>query len=117
MNNKDKTMEKHLEEKFTEIIDNVGRAFHLDEALIYTMSKYHKELFRKINIISKDEFAKVDNLRNNSKIKRLFHDDLMIAYLYNCLINNVDIKDTYNLITIFPDDFLCALYLYVVYKG
>lgn len=108
--------EKRLITKFNEIVENVGRAFKLDEAKIYSMSKYHKELLNQLNIISKDEFTKIDSLKNNSKIKRLFHDDLMVAYLYNCLVNHKDIKEVYNLISIFPNDFLCALYLYVVYN-
>lgn len=106
--------ESRLFEKFNEIVENVGRLFNLDETKIYSISDYHKILLKKMKLISNDEVAKVSAERNNSKIKRLFHDDLMVTYLYNILLQSKDIKDEYNLIMIFPDAFLSALYLYVI---
>lgn len=108
--------EECLFDKFNEIVENVGRILELDESKIYSMTKYHKMLFKKLLIISDDEMANISSEKNNSKIKRLFHDDLMVAYLYNCLLQGKDVRDEYNLIMLFPDTFLAALYLYIVYN-
>lgn len=101
-------------EKFNEIIERVGCTFHLDESLIYSMNKYHKELFKHLEDFSKDSFEEISSKKNNARIKRLFHDDLMVAYMYYSLKENVTIDDISNLIFIFPYEFLSALYLYVV---
>lgn len=100
--------------KFNEVIERVGRIFNLDESLIYSMPKYHKELFKRLNKISKESFLDIYSKRNSAKIKRLFHDDLMVAYLYHCLNERTSVDDISNLIIIFPNEFLSALYLYVV---
>lgn len=100
--------------KFNEIVERVGHIFKLDESIIYSMSKYHKVLFKQLESFSKDSFEEIYSNRNNAKIKRLFRDDLMVAYLYRNLKENCDIDDISNLIIIFPNEFLAALYLYVV---
>lgn len=100
--------------KFNEIVERVGHIFKLDESIIYSMSKYHKVLFKKLESFSKDSFEEIYSNRNNAKIKRLFRDNLMVAYLYRNLKENCDIDDISNLIIIFPNEFLAALYLYVV---
>lgn len=101
-------------QKFNEIIEKVGKIFGVDETLIYSMSKYHKVLFKYLDEFSDDSFGDIYSKRNNARIKRLFHDDLMVAYLYHSLKENSDINDISNLIIIFPNAFLSALYLYVV---
>lgn len=101
-------------EKFNEVIERVGLIFGIDETPIYSMSKFHKALFKHLDKFSKDSFNDIYSNRNNAKIKRLFHDDLMVAYLYHNLKQKTDIDDILNLVMIFPNAFLSALYLYVV---
>lgn len=100
--------------KFNQIVERVGHAFGVDESIIYSMPKYHKVLFKHLECFSKDSFEDIYSKRNSVRIKRLFRDDLMVAYLYYSLMENSDIADISNLILIFPNEFLSALYLYVV---
>lgn len=106
--------DKILFQKFNEVIERVGLIFGVDETPIYTMSKYHKTLFKYLDKFSKDSFDDIYSNRNNVKIKRLFHDDLMVAYLYHNLKQKSDIDDISNVVLLFPNAFLSALYLYVI---
>ncbi len=100
--------------RFNEIVERVGTIFNVDESVIYSMDKYHNVLFERLDDFSKQSFAEIHSKRHSSKIKRLFHDDLMIAYLYHYLLESFNIKDISNFILIFPNAFLSALYLYVI---
>jgi len=102
--------------KFNHIVEKVGLIFNLDESIVYSIPKYHKNLIKHLQQISRESFDDIHSKRHDAKIKRLFNNDLMVAYLYHCLIENSDIDDISNLIIIFPDAFLSALYLYVI-KG
>lgn len=106
-----------LFEKFNEIVERVGLIFEVDETPIYSISKYNKILLSHLNKFSNEAFEEIYSNRNNAKIKRLFHDDLMVAYLYHNLKQNSDIDDISNLVMLFPNAFLSALYLYVVQEG
>jgi len=101
-------------EKFNEVVERVGSIFELDETLIYSISKYHKELFRHLDKISRESFDEIYSERNNARIKRMFRDELMVAYLYFNLKQGNNISDLSNLIIVFPKAFLSSLYLYVV---
>ena len=100
--------------RFNEIVEKVGIILHVDDSMIYSMDKYHNALFDQIAELSKQSFDAIHSHLRSSKIKRLFHDDLMVAYLYHYLLKNSDVKDISNLILIFPNAFLSALYLFVV---
>lgn len=100
--------------KFNTIVERVGLIFGLDESIIYSMSKYHRQLFRELERFTEESFQDIYSNRNNARIKRLFHDDLMVAYLYYHLKQNTNVDDISNLIIIFPNAFLSALYLYIV---
>ena len=100
--------------KFNEILEKVGITFNIDNSLIYSTSKYNKLLSVKVNDISRESFADIYSKRHSTKLKRLFNDDLMVAYLYNYLNNKNDINDILNLVLIFPNAFLSALYLYII---
>lgn len=114
----EKIFEKSNEEdfmiKFNEIVEKTGLILEVDESIIYSISKYHKNLFKKVTDISKDSFDEINSQKNSAKIKRLFNEDLMVAYLYHSLIENNDINSISNLVLIFPNAFLAALYLYVI---
>ena len=113
-NRKTELSEKRLFSKFNEIVESVGKIFNVDQTKIYTMSKYHKIIYEKVHSITEEEISIVYNQKSNEKLKYLFQDDLMVAYLYDCLLKKQNLKDISNIIVIFPNDFLCALYLYIV---
>lgn len=115
-NKKTELSKKRLFSKFNEVVENVGKIFGVDETKIYTMAKYHKSICDKVSVISDDKLSSVRR-ESNENLKRLFHDDLMVAYLYDCLLKKQSIKDISNIIILFPNDFLCALYLYVIYNN
>lgn len=110
----EKSDQEDFVSKFNEIVEKTGLMLGIDESTIYTISKYHKALFQKINEISKQSFDEIHSKRNSAKIKRLFREDLMVAYLYHNLNENITMDDISNLVLIFPNAFLSALYLYVI---
>ncbi len=101
-------------DKFNEIVEKVGLIFNIDDSHIYSISKYNKLLILKVNEVSKESFEDIYSKRHNSKLKRVFNDDLMVAYLYNYLNSKNDVNDISNIILIFPNAFLSALYLYII---
>ena len=98
---------------FNEIVEKTGSIFDLDDSYLYSMNKYNKFLHINLRKVSKASFDNIYSNRHSSKIKRLFNDDLMVAYLYNYLNSNRDISDISNIILIFPNAFLSALYLII----
>lgn len=105
--------ESSFYEKFNEIVEKTGSIFDLDDSYLYSMNKYNKFLHINLRKVSKASFDNIYSNRHSSKIKRLFNDDLMVAYLYNYLNSNRDISDISNIILIFPNAFLSALYLII----
>ena len=100
-------------QKFNDIVEKTGSIFDLDDSYLYSMNKYNKFLHLNLRKLSKHSFDDIYSNRNSSKIKRLFNDDLMVAYLYNYLNSGKDVSDISNIILIFPNAFLSALYLII----
>lgn len=99
--------------KFNEIVEKTGSIFDLDDSYLYSLSKYNKLLHLNLYKVSKASFDDIYSNRHSSKIKRLFNDKLMVAYLYHYLKSSKDISDISSIILIFPNAFLSALYLIV----
>ena len=90
-----KIMNKNLEE--------LGNIFELDESLIYDINSYNKILLRRLK---KVPVVKID-------VKKLLNQKALIKYIYSNLHENLS-QATYNLICLFPKEFLMAIYLKVI---
>lgn len=101
-------------ETWNEMIEKTADILHVDSVKIYSMSKFHKELFISLSKIQ-NEKELIQNI-SKSKLKLLFHDDVVVLYMYHILLQEGDISNIYKLILIFPRAFLSALYLYVIHE-
>ena len=90
-----KIMNKNLEE--------LGNIFELDESLIYDINSYNKILLRRLK---KEPLVKID-------VKKVLNRKALIKYIYSNLHENLS-QATYNLICLFPKEFLMAIYLKVI---
>lgn len=90
-----KIMNKNLEE--------LGNIFELDESLIYDINSYNKILLRRLK---KEPVVKID-------VKKVLNRKALIKYIYSNLSENLS-QATYNLICLFPKEFLMAIYLKVI---
>lgn len=90
-----KIMNKNLEE--------LGNIFELDESLIYDINSYNEILLRRLK---KEPLVKID-------VKKVLNRKALIKYIYSNLHENLS-QATYNLICLFPKEFLMAIYLKVI---
>lgn len=91
-----KNMNKNIEE--------LGNIFELDESLIYDINLYNKILLRKLK---KEPLVKID-------VKKVSNRKALIKYIYSNLSENLS-QTAYNLICLFPKEFLMAIYLKGIY--
>jgi len=99
-----------LENDFNKILEKTGTIFELDETVIYKITDYNKIL--KKSFLSLKGEDKVERMIKDSKMKILLNNKATIKYIYNNL--NVNNKKIYNLIALFPEEFLCAVYLKII---
>lgn len=81
-------------------LEELGNIFELDESLIYDVNSYNKILLRKVK---KEPLVKID-------VKKVLNRKALIKYIYSNLSENLS-QTTYNLICLFPKEFLMAIYL------
>lgn len=85
-------------------IEELGNIFELDESLIYDINLYNKILLRKLK---KEPLVKID-------VKKVLNRKALIKYIYSNLSENLS-QTAYNLICLFPKEFLMAIYLKGIY--
>ena len=81
-------------------LEELGNIFELDESLIYDVNSYNKILLRKVK---KEPLVKID-------VKKVLNRKVLIKYIYSNLSESLS-QTTYNLICLFPKEFLMAIYL------
>ena len=81
-------------------LEELGNIFELDESLIYDINSYNKILLRRLK---KEPVVKID-------VKKVLNRKALIKYIYSNLSENLS-QTTYNLICLFPKEFLMAIYL------
>lgn len=84
-------------------LEELGNIFELDESLIYDINSYNKILLRRLK---KEPVVKID-------VKKVLNRKALIKYIYSNLHENLS-QATYNLICLFPKEFLMAIYLKVI---
>lgn len=98
---------KNKEKKeFINIIENLGTLYELDDTKIYTLKKYNKILKEKIT--SENEIEEV------KKIELLTNEEYKVKYILKKLLKKSPKREVNNLVLLFPDEFLEAIYLKII---
>ncbi len=110
----------HTETIFLDILENLALVFEFQEGKIYSLRKFHKVLFEKLE---KTPTINSENIRNSIKNKNIstyLNKRSIIRYFYKqidrCYQDSSYKKPLCKLALIFPKEFLSALYLYSVSK-
>jgi Predicted esterase of the alpha-beta hydrolase superfamily len=108
--------DKEIRKIISKTIELLGKEFYLNDEKVYNIRDFNKELLRKIEEEKLDkEVAKVLKIL---KVKKVFDKKAIIKHMYNSLMKldkNKKYKTELNsLALIFPNEFLGALYLYIV---
>ena len=106
--------EYELKKIFNETIELLGKVFEIDTCNLYDIKKYNKSLLSKIK--KQEEISKdfIEKKIKDKKFKDLLNTSSIIKYLYNRLDNNEINKELCALASIFPKEFVCAIYLKVI---
>ena len=99
-----------LNKDFNRILEKLGMTFELEETNIYKIKKYNKLLIKSFKDFNIEE--NVDNIKDYSLIKKLLNNKALIKYIYMNL--EIKSKKTYKLMLLFPEEFLCAIYLRLI---
>ena len=106
--------ENELKKIFNETIEFLGKIFEIDDCHIYDIKKYNKILKdknKKQYPVSKELiFDKI----NKREYKDLLKTASIVKYLYNALEKDENHKELCTLATLFPKEFVGALYLKVI---
>lgn len=101
-------LKKATNEKYTlTMMEELGKIFDLEEAKIYRYQKFNKELLKSVN-----NNLKTTNI-NQKTISKLLKSKIMILDMYDKLKKG-NIKAVRQNIFLAPNEFLKALYLFVI---
>lgn len=106
---KDIIHSKILYNNFTKIIETAGRIFGFDDSNIYNIKSYNKGL---LNALSSVEDIEIDKIKKQIKeLTNLIDRRKIVKHFYNEIKED---KITFKYIIPFTNEFLVALYIYVV---
>lgn len=106
--------DKSFFKEINEIIEKLGYIYEIDDSNIYSINKYNNLLvkgFNKTTLTIKE----INSDISKDKIKMLFNEEKMVKYLYELMIKKQN-KKLKNLIIIYPEEFLMAVYIKTI-KG
>jgi len=103
-----------LKKIFNETIEFLGKILEVDECHLYDIRKYNRILLEKNK--EKEPISKefIIMKMNKKELKSLLNTSSIVKYLYNTLEKNENHKELYTLATLFPKEFVGALYLKVI---
>ena len=106
--------EYELKKIFNETIELLGKVFEVDTCNLYDIKKYNKILLSKIK--KQEEISKdfIEKKIKDKKFKDLLNTSSIIKYLYNSLEKDESHKELCALASIFPKEFIGAIYLRVI---
>ena len=102
---------KILYNNFNNLIEEAGRIFNFDEANIYNIKSYNKGLQNALSNTENIELDKIAHKIKNKKIEDIIDRRKIVKYFYNQLEKN---KISYKYILLFTNEFLVALYIYII---
>ena len=102
---------KTLYNNFNNLIEEAGRIFNFDEANIYNIKSYNKGLQNALSNTETIELDKIAHKIKNKKIEDIIDRRKIVKYFYNQLEKD---KVQYKYILLFTNEFLVALYIYII---
>lgn len=102
---------KTLYNNFNNLIEEAGRIFNFDEANIYNIKSYNKGLQNALSNTENIELDKIAHKIKNKKIEDIIDRRKIVKYFYNQLEKD---KVQYKYILLFTNEFLVALYIYII---
>lgn len=102
---------KTLYNNFNQLIEEAGKIFNFDETNIYNIKSYNRGL---LNALSNTETIELEKIARKIKDKNL--EDIIdrrkiVKYFYNQIEQN---KISFKYILLFTNEFLVALYIYII---
>lgn len=102
---------KTLYNNFNNLIEEAGRIFNFDEANIYNIKSYNKGLQNALSNTENIELDKIAHKIKNKKIEDIIDRRKIVKYFYNQIEKD---KVQYKYILLFTNEFLVALYIYII---
>ena len=102
---------KTLYNNFNNLIEEAGRIFNFDEANIYNIKSYNKGLQNALSNTETIELDKIAHKIKNKKIEDIIDRRKIVKYFYNQIEKD---KVPYKYILLFTNEFLVALYIYII---
>lgn len=100
------------ENYFNHILENLMKSFDLDDTLVYRSSYANALLKRMYKKETNGTHSLLKKAIRSNKLKKAFIDKELICYIYEEINKNKpSVKIIDNLKTLFPDSFLCAIYI------
>lgn len=114
LNQKDKEIDKVI----NQTIEFLGKSFRLDESCVYPIHRFNRILIKKIEKMDSVSVQSIEKKIKNKDLKELVNSQVIIKYLYDLMINEAMLVRKPNLLatlgTLFPKEFLAAVYLNVI---
>lgn len=101
-------LSKNNQDKYIDIIEELGTIFELPDSKIYSISKYNKLLIKSFYGVEEDQ--EIENLIKQNKFKSIINNKSTIKYIYK-LLDSKNKKQLYGIILLFPKLFLEVVYL------
>lgn len=109
--------QNNKEKYFNNTFENIMKAFSLDDSEIYRTSYVNVLIKKKYKKEKKNSYGLLKKAIKSNKINKSFIDKEIICYIYQELQKqSVPKKILNNLFTLFPKNFLCAIYLKTIMK-
>ena len=110
-----KILDKNKEKYFNETIERLSEIFDIDPSKVYRTSLLNIKLKKAFLKSKTKNHRKVKGLIKTSKIRKLFVSKELVSYIYDELDNKKG-RSLNKLRVMFPNAFLCALYLKTIIR-
>ena len=98
---------------FNKLVEKAGLVFGFEETIIYNIKTYNKGLANKVNTIIPISKKIILEKIKKPNFRKLIDNRQIVRYFYDA-ISKSEYENIYKFIPIFMDDFLIALYIYIV---
>lgn len=101
--------------EFSKILEQLAKAFDIDETIIYRASFLNVLIKKKYKKEHNFSFRKLNKMMKDGSLKKHFVSMELICYIYKEMIKGK--KNVSSLAILFPNSFLCAVYLKSIMKN
>ena len=110
-----KRNDENISTNMNEVIEYAGNVLGLDTTKIYDIKKYNKLL--KVELLKREAFSRkyIKSYVEQKQIKELLNTSAIIRYIYNEIMSGNDKQlEIYLLASLFPKEFLSAIYISII---